>query len=117
MTPSERVWANRPAQEEYVKRLGELTILFGLTSMALAGCGGDGPTTGDEADIKQKHCSPPVCEIACPNGLKKNSHGCEICECAPLPSCQLPVCEIACGPNGLQKDENGCEICACAPPP
>merc|ERR1712176_439194 len=53
-------------------------------------------------------CSNRSCRMFCKYGFKKDSNGCEICECA----CKPVMCRMRC-PFGFKKNEDGCEICEC----
>ena len=56
------------------------------------------------------HCYPPVSN--CPGGVKKDSQGCETCECDGPVQCPTITCATTC-PNGFKKDANGCDTCQC----
>jgi len=54
----------------------------------------------------------------CPNGFKKGSDGCDVCECEEsqeLKCANRPMCTMYC-PHGFQKDKEGCDICECVNP-
>lgn len=63
------------------------------------------------ADECPAACKPLPCRLACQFGLMSDRNGCNICECAPAPTCQRDECEL-----GKKGDGKGCPTCACNPP-
>jgi hypothetical protein len=87
-----------------------MTIRSTLYSLCfLIGCGGkSSPQTSGPATSTT--CQPVTCELACPNGFKKDANGCEICACAA--ACQPVTCDLHCE-NGFTTNAEGCDICSC----
>ncbi|CAH1795566.1 unnamed protein product [Owenia fusiformis] len=59
-------------------------------------------------------CSPVRCKMFCQHGFKRNSAGCEFCECRSPPAIQCPSirCRMHCE-HGFKTDANGCDTCEC----
>lgn len=90
----------------------------------------------EEKDILSEiSCQPLICDLVCQYGFKKDTNGCEICECnqcledshcnipdCPKPKCKDGSCECGCPSlqgcdieceKGLKTDKDGCPICEC----
>ncbi len=57
-------------------------------------------------------CEPVTCDLWCEFGFKRDSAGCEYCECAGADECLPVLCDLYC-PFGFQVDASGCEFCSC----
>ena len=58
------------------------------------------------------HCEALNCSLACSYGYKKDTLGCDMCECQPKHVCPVIDCDLSCQ-HGKVKDNDGCDLCAC----
>ena len=57
-------------------------------------------------------CVPSQCSLSCPDGFRKDSNNCDLCQCKN-PQCAPLDCFYANCPSGLLQDSRGCDTCSC----
>ena len=58
-------------------------------------------------------CVPSQCPFACPEGYRRDTNNCEVCQCQNSQCTALTDCFYANCPSGLVVDSQRCEICQC----